>query len=175
MEGTSGPLHVVVMGAAGTGKSVVGHQVAALLGSELAEGDDHHPPSNIAKMSSGTPLDDDDRRPWLEHLAGLLAADHRAGRSTVLACSALRRSYRDILRGDLPDRSVFFLHLDADYAVLEARMRSREHFMPVSLLRSQLYTLEPLGTEEHGVRVDVARPLSDVVAEARAALAAYRD
>lgn len=168
------PLHVVVMGVSGTGKSVVGNEVAAELRTRLLEGDDYHPRSNIEKMSSGTPLDDDDRRPWLQRLAEVLARDHEAGNDSVLACSALRRTYRDILRGELPDGSVFFLHLHADYDVLENRMRSRAHFMPVSLLRSQFETLEPLEPDEHGIRVDVALPLDEVVGEARDSLAAYR-
>lgn len=168
------PLHVVVMGVSGTGKSVVGNEVAAELRTRLQEGDDYHPRSNIDKMSSGTPLNDDDRRPWLQRLAEVLAGDHEAGNDSVLACSALRRTYRDILRGELPDGSVFFLHLHADYDVLENRMRGREHFMPVSLLHSQFETLEPLEPDEHGICVDVALPLDEVVGEARDALAAYR-
>lgn len=168
-EAGTGELHVVVMGVAGTGKSAVGHRLAADLGVTLVEGDDHHPSANIEKMSSGIPLTDEDRRPWLEALATVLADDHAAGRSTVLACSALRRAYRDLLRGDLPPQAVFFVHLHAEFAVLEARMKAREHFMPVSLLRSQFETLEPLEPGERGLPVDVSQSLDEVVAAARGA------
>ncbi|HEX6249031.1 MAG TPA: gluconokinase, partial [Nocardioidaceae bacterium] len=96
------------------------------------------------------------------------------GRSTVLACSALRRPYRDILRGDIPADEVFFVHLHADFDVLDRRMRAREHFMPASLLQSQLDTLEPLEADETGVVVDVALPVDDVMRQVREALAAWR-
>ena len=121
-------------------------------------------------MSSGTPLTDDDRWPWLDVLARLLAENHRADRSSVLACSALRRVYRDRLRGDLPDDALFFVHLAGSRELLERRMRSREHFMPVSLLDSQLETLEPLEPDERGTTVDVAAPVEEVVAAAVSAL-----
>jgi gluconokinase len=163
-------LHVVVMGVTATGKSRIGSGIADALGVPLTEGDEHHPAANIEKMSSGTPLTDDDRWPWLDVLAGLLAADHRAGRSSVLACSALRRVYRDRLRGDLPDRSVFFVHLEGSRELLEQRMRKRTHFMPVSLLDSQLRTLEPLQPDEQGTAVDVGAPVEEVVAAAVSSL-----
>ncbi|KQO38931.1 MULTISPECIES: gluconokinase [unclassified Aeromicrobium] len=159
----TGALQVVVMGVSGTGKSEVGSRVADRLSMTYVEGDAHHPAANIAKMSAGTPLTDDDRRPWLEELAGILA-DHAArGIPTVLGCSALRRTYRDLLRGDQPPGSVAFLHLVADVDVLDARMRRREHFMPATLLRSQLDTLEPLEPDEPGVAIDVDAPLDLVV------------
>ncbi|GAB2742135.1 gluconokinase [Nocardioides pakistanensis] len=168
---TRGPLHVVVMGVSATGKTSVARRLAQELGWPFEEGDDHHPPRNIDKMAAGVPLDDDDRRPWLESLAGLLARDHAAGRSSVLTCSALRRSYRDILRGNVPTDSVYFVHLAADFDVLHARMARRQrHFMPASLLQSQFETLEPLEPDERGVRVDVAAPLADVVEQALAAV-----
>ena len=163
-------LHVVVMGVTATGKSAIGAGVAAALDVPLIEGDTHHPEANIEKMSSGVPLTDDDRWPWLDILAGLLADDHRAGRSSVLACSALRRVYRDRLRGELPEDAVFFVHLEGSRELLEERMNAREHFMPVSLLDSQLDTLEPLEPDEHGAVVDIAPPLEEVVAAAVAAL-----
>jgi gluconokinase len=168
------PLQVVAMGVAGTGKSTVGELVAADLGVDLIEGDSFHPQSNIDKMSSGQPLTDEDRAPWLRRLAGLVAAEHEQGHSSVLACSALRRRYRDILRGELPGGSMFFVHLHADFAVLEARMQTREHFMPPSLLRSQFDTLEPLEDDEDGVVVDVALSVDEVMAEVREALDAFR-
>lgn len=159
----SAPVHVVVMGVAGTGKTTVGRRLADHLRRRYVEGDDHHPPENVAKMAAGTPLTDEDRRPWLDELAAVLAGEHAAGRGVVLGCSALRRPYRDRLRGGLPPRSLLFVHLDADRAVLERRMAGRRHFMPTALLDSQLDTLEPLGRDECGARVDVAAPLDNVV------------
>jgi len=158
------------MGVAGTGKSTVGELLAADLGVDLVEGDAYHPQSNIAKMSSGRPLTDEDRLPWLETLAGLVAAEHAQGRSSVLTCSALRRRYRDVLREGLGGAPMFFVHLHAEYGVLEERMKTREHFMPPSLLRSQFDTLEPLGSDETGVVVDVGLPLEEVMAQVREAV-----
>ena len=151
------------MGVSGTGKTTVAVRLAERLGWTFVEGDDLHPPANIAKMSAGIPLDDDDRRPWLEALAALQAFHHAEGVSTVLTCSALKRSYRDVLRSRLPAGTVTFVHLVAPWEVLRERMESREHFMPASLLQSQLDTLEPLGAGEQGVEVDVSRPVQEVV------------
>ena len=169
------PVHVVTMGVTATGKSTVAERLAKQLDLVFVEGDDLHPPANIEKMSAGVPLDDDDRRPWLQALADLLAEQHRAGTSAVVTCSALKRSYRDILRSGLPDSDIFFLHLHADYEVLLQRMGERtRHFMPSSLLQSQLDTLEPLGDDERGVLIDVADPPDTVVAKSvKAVRAAY--
>lgn len=164
------PLQVVAMGTSGTGKTVVGRAVAEAMGFEFIEGDKHHPQSNIDKMSAGIALDDDDRRPWLAELASLLQANRERGTGSVLACSALKRSYRDVLRRGAPDDATFFLHLDLPYDVLLERMEKREHFMPPSLLRSQFDTLEPLGDDEHGVALDHDDPLDQVVADAIAAV-----
>jgi gluconokinase len=165
------PCHVVVMGVSGTGKTTVGERVAAALGARFIEGDAHHPPANIAKMAAGTPLTDEDRAPWLEALGELLAEHDRRGGGAVLACSALRRCYRDVLRRAVPGSRVFFVHLDGPREVLERRMGSRtKHFMPAALLRSQRDTLEPLGPDEPGAVVDVSAPLDDVVDAAAAAV-----
>ncbi|MGJ9412557.1 gluconokinase [Aeromicrobium sp. CF4.19] len=158
------------MGVSGTGKTVVGRAVAEAMGLAFIEGDQHHPQANIDKMSAGEPLDDDDRRPWLEELGELLQANRRAGIGSVLACSALKRSYRDILRADAPVDATFFLHLDLPFDVLLERMEQREHFMPPSLLQSQFDTLEPLGEDEHGVALDHDDPLPEVVVDAIAAV-----
>ena len=163
-------LQVVVMGVTATGKSAVGTRVAGRLGMDYIEGDEFHPKSNIEKMSAGEPLTDDDRRPWLETLAGKLAANREAGLGTVLGCSALRRSYRDILRGPNDSAAVAFIHLTATFDVLRDRMEHREHFMPASLLQSQFDTLEPLDDDERGVALDVDSPLADVVDAAVAAV-----
>lgn len=160
------------MGVSGTGKTTVAVELADRLGWTFVEGDDLHPQANVAKMSAGIPLDDDDRRPWLEAVASVQAAHHVDGASTVLTCSALKRGYRDMLRAAVPDGSVFFVHLSAPFEVLRERMESREHFMPASLLTSQLDTLEPLGADERGMVVDVSQPVDAVV---RVALAAVKD
>jgi len=164
----SAPLHLVVMGVAGVGKSTIAQGLARELDLKLAEGDDFHPAANIAKMRSGVPLEDADRWPWLEALAEWTAERHAAGRSTVLTCSALRRAYRDVLRRPAPD--TFFVHLYGSEQLLRERMEARDHFMPVSLLRSQFDTLEELQPDEAGVAVDVAQPVEEVIARAIAAL-----
>ncbi len=159
------------MGVSGTGKSEVGTRLAARLEMAYIEGDSFHPAANIDKMSAGTALTDDDRRPWLQTLAQMLQDNHAAGVSSVLACSALRRDYREILRGPGPTVSqVMFVHLAAPFEVLRARMESREHFMPASLLQSQFDTLEPLGPDEVGFMIDVDAPLADVVESVVAAV-----
>lgn len=150
------PLHLVVMGVSGTGKSTIAQALNERLGWEFAEGDDYHPQANVDKMASGRPLVDEDRWPWLETLADWTAEREARGEPTILTCSALRRAYRDILRrgGD----GTYFLHLVGDKGLLLERMGSRDHFMPPSLLESQLDTLEPLGADERGMLADVANP-----------------
>jgi len=166
-------VQVVVMGVASTGKSVVGARLAERLDLPFVEGDDHHPPANIDKMTAGVPLTDEDRIPWLTALADLLAKSRAAGESSVLTCSALRRTYRDLLRGQTGLAGVFFVHLDAPVEVLRERMTRRDrHFMPTSLLQSQLDTLEPLQADEYGVRVDVSGSLDEVVGAAASEVSA---
>lgn len=159
---------IVVMGVSATGKSTVARELARRLGLAMVEGDDHHPQANVDKMSSGVPLDDDDRRPWLVELAGIL----RAGPPEVMTCSALKRSYRDLLREGVSE-GVLFVHLDGTREVLMPRMTHRErHFMPPSQLDNQLQTLEPLEPDEWGVVVDVTPPVDEVVAAAERAVRA---
>jgi gluconokinase len=161
---TVGPVHAVAMGVSATGKTAVGSEVAARLGYEFIEGDDLHPQSNIEKMEAGIPLTDEDRWPWLQAIAELVAVKDHEGVSTVVTCSALKRSYRDVLADAAP---TFFVHLDAPFEVLEARMQHRtKHFMPTTLLTSQFATLEPLGDDESGAVVDVTPPVDEVVEEA---------
>ncbi len=158
---------IVVMGVSGSGKTTVGTRLAEALGVDYAEGDEFHPPANVAKMAAGTPLDDADREPWLDALAGWLA--ERSGEGAVVTCSALKRVYRDRLRASAPD--AFFLHLDLPRGELERRLADRQgHFMPPSLLDSQLGTLEPLEPDEDGSTVDGTRSPEDLVREAIAAL-----
>src|SRR5680860_576012 len=165
-------MHIVAMGVSATGKTSVGERMAEKLGIEFVEGDTFHPENNIEKMSEGIPLDDDDRRPWLEALADVIAASEAANSPVLVTCSALKRAYRDILGEGVGERRVFFVHLDADFDVLLARMGQRtKHFMPASLLQSQFDTLEPLEADEFGIVIDVEPPLDEVV---RAAVAAVR-
>ena len=157
-------MHIVVMGVSGTGKTSVGEELAEELGCEFVEGDSLHPRRNIEKMEHGIPLTDEDRWPWLQAIADMVAVRDHEGTSTVVTCSALKRKYRDLLRDAAP---TFFVHLDAPFDVLEARMRQRtKHFMPASLLRSQVDTLEPLDDDEAGEVVDVSPALDVVVEEA---------
>ena len=146
------PTTVVVMGVSGSGKTTVAVELARRLGWEFAEGDDHHPAANVEKMRSGVPLDDADREPWLRGLAAWIGERERAGTSSVLTCSALKRSYRDLLREG--NDSVFFAHVAVPEQVLLERVTSRTgHYMPASLLTSQLATLEPLQDDEPGITV----------------------
>ncbi|MFD5426341.1 gluconokinase [Streptomyces sp. NPDC127084] len=166
----SNPPVVVVMGVAGTGKTTIGALVAAHLGVPYAEGDDFHPPADIAKMSAGVPLDDTDRLPWLDAIGRW--ARSREGRGGVVSCSALKRSYRDRLRASAP--GVVFLHLTGARALIERRMAERRgHFMSAALLDSQYATLEPLEADEAGVAVDVTGPPDAIGARAVAALRRY--
>lgn len=150
------PMHLVVMGVSGTGKSTVGTGLRDRLGWEFAEGDDFHPRANVEKMASGRPLVDEDRWPWLRSLADWTAEHDRAGAATIITCSALRRSYRDVLRKG--GEGTWFVHLVGDKGLLLERMGAREHFMPPSLLESQLDTLESLEPDERGAVYDVANP-----------------
>lgn len=132
---------VIVMGVAGSGKSTVGPLIAKGLGGAFAEGDQFHPPANIAKMTSGQPLNDDDRMPWLAAMATAIRGWAQGTKPTVLACSALKQRYRDILAQDLPD--VRFVYLRGTQDLIGGRMATRSgHFMPSSLLDSQFQTLE---------------------------------
>ena len=150
------------MGVSGSGKSAVGMRVAERLGCVFADADDFHPPANVARMKRGVPLTDDERAPWLRALATWLGEQQAAGSSAVLACSALKRGYRDVLRAGAPN--VVFAHLTAPRDVLLGRMRRRTHFMPASLLDSQLETLEPLGPDEPGFTLDATADVDEVVA-----------
>jgi gluconokinase len=169
----SGTTSVVVMGVSGSGKSTVAEVLVERLGWEFAEGDDLHPPANVEKMRAGHPLDDDDRRPWLRALAAWIGERERAGRPVVVTCSALKRSYRDLLRDGHP--SVWFAHVTADPEVLRQRIGHRTgHYMPASLLDSQLATLEPLQDDEPGARISGNGPPDAVVDHLLAALDAER-
>ena len=154
---------LVLMGVAGSGKSSTMAALVARLGWPALEGDSLHPPANVAKMAAGVPLTDADRVPWLEAIGGWIDEREAERASSVVTCSALRRSYRDMLRRGRP--SIWFVHLLAPHDVLAARMSGRHgHFMPASLLESQLATLEPLGPDEPGSSVDAVAP-PDAIAD----------
>lgn len=152
---------IVVMGVSGSGKSTVGAALAQRLRVPFADADDFHPPANIAKMTAGHALDDDDRYPWLEVIGEWLADHHGGG---VMSCSALKRRYRDQLRRHCPD--VEFLHLSGSIEVVARRQASRPgHFMPASLVASQFETLEPLGGDERGTAIDIDQNIDSIVEE----------
>ena len=155
---------VVLMGVSGSGKSSVLPSLAARLGAVALEGDSLHPAANVAKMASGRPLTDEDREPWLRSIAAWIGQRERAGETAVVACSALRWRYRDILRDGHP--SVVFVHLAVPGPELERRLAARSgHYMPASLLPSQLATLEPLGPDEPGFEVSSSGPAEAVADE----------
>ncbi|UTT70641.1 gluconokinase [Arthrobacter sp. DNA4] len=158
--------HLVVMGVAGSGKSTLAAALSRQLGWACAEADEFHPAANIAKMSQGIPLQDEDRWPWLEEIRDWMTAQAAAGKSTVLTCSALKRGYRELLSG--AQGRVIFLHLDGGADLISERMQGREgHFMPPTLLPSQLATLEPLTQEEiaaGSLRLDISRSPEELVA-----------
>ncbi|GGM92639.1 gluconokinase [Thermopolyspora flexuosa] len=163
--------HVIVMGVAGSGKSTVARLLADRLGLRFAEADRFHPPANIAKMERGVPLDDADRLPWLTDLAAWIRDREAEGASTVVACSALKRRYRDILRTGAPE--VFFAHLAGTEEVIRDRLAARSgHFFPPALLSSQFRDLEPLQPDEHGITLDVAEPPERLADRLAALLAA---
>jgi gluconokinase len=158
---------IVVMGVAGSGKTTVGQALASRLGVDYAEADAFHPQANIDRMTAGHALTDEDRWPWLRALAGWIRAHLET--DGVVSCSALKRKYRDVLRsgGD-----IWFLHLNGPRSLLAERMKGRSgHFMPLSLLDSQLADLEPLETDERGLVVDIADAPEDILRTALSTLA----
>jgi gluconokinase len=158
---------VVVMGVAGCGKSTVAELLAERLDWELLEGDALHPAANVERMGAGIPLTDDDRAPWLAAVAAWMDERLQDGRSVVIACSALARRYRDVLRRD----EVVFVHLTGSPDLLAERLASREHhFMKSGMLQSQLDILEPPGPDEHHLTLDIAEAPAALAARAADAL-----
>jgi len=150
------------MGVSGSGKSTVAGILAGQLGWDLEEGDDLHPPANVAKMAAGFPLTDEDRWPWLDLVAGWISDHTRAGIPGIITCSALRKVYRDRMRGE----HVVFVHLAGSKDTIGRRLNARrDHFMPGTLLDSQMATLEPPGPDENTLVVDLGRKPAEEAAE----------
>ncbi|MDH4391487.1 MAG: gluconokinase [Aquabacterium sp.] len=160
------------MGVSGCGKSSVGRQLAQALDIAFIEGDELHTPANVGRMAAGTPLTDADRAGWLDEIGQRLCQARAAGQGLVVSCSALKRSYRDSLRAACP--GLLFIHLQGSADLLRQRMQTRSgHYMPPSLLDSQLATLEPPAADEAAITLDVQPPATQVVAAALAQLQAY--
>jgi threonine dehydratase len=160
---------IIVMGVSGSGKTTVAQGIAEAMGWTFAEGDDFHPAANVAKMAAGHPLTDEDRWPWLRAIRAWLDQQADGGRNAVVTCSALKRSYRDLLRDGRP--GIRFCELDPPSDLISDRLAQRQgHYMPPSLLPSQIATLEPLQPDEPGVRVGVAASLDVIVEDALAQL-----
>ncbi|TQF01389.1 gluconokinase [Kitasatospora acidiphila] len=168
---TRAPTIVVVMGVSGSGKSTVGRLLAQRLTVPFVEADDLHPAANRAKMAAGHPLDDDDRRPWLRSLADWIREATATGRGGVMACSALKRTYRDQFRR--AGAGVWFLHLTLDRETADRRVAGRlGHFMPARLVGSQYDTLEPLQSDEPGLTIDATAAPQTIVEDALSAVRA---
>jgi gluconokinase len=156
----------VVMGVSGCGKSTVGQALATANGVHFVEGDQYHPPANVAKMSAGQPLNDDDRADWLLVLQAQVHAARLRGEGLVISCSSLKRRYRDLLRQG--DPALRFAHLNGPKELIAARMQARVgHYMPTSLLDSQFRDLEPLQPDEAGITLDIETPPTDLVTQIR--------
>jgi gluconokinase len=162
---------LIVMGVSGSGKSTIGDALAEAFAVPFIDGDDLHPSANKRKMAAGIPLDDEDRAPWLEIIALRIGAELAEGTPIVVACSALRRRYREQLVAHAPE--TVFVHLVGEAELIAQRQQGRVHeYMPTSLLASQFDALEPLGPGERGVVVDVRRSPDEIVADVRAGLVA---
>ena len=160
--GTKTPCALVVMGVSGSGKSTIAEHLAARLGWKYVDGDLFHPASNVAKMSAGHPLSDEDRWPWLQAIAGEIDRVYVAGRRAVVACSALKRAYRDILVHGRDDIRV--VYLDGTPALIANRLAARKgHFMPPGLLDSQFKTLEPPQPAERSITVSIEPPVEAIL------------
>jgi carbohydrate kinase (thermoresistant glucokinase family) len=166
------PAAIIVMGVSGSGKSTIGALLAEALGWPFIDADGFHPAANVAKMAAGQPLTDEDRWPWLDAIAAHIGASRTAEQPVVVACSALRRAYRERLRAGHGD--LIFLHLSGAPEVIATRQAARQgHFMPPSLMASQFATLEDTGNEPDALSVSVTAAPQAVVDAAMAALGLF--
>ena len=156
------------MGVSGCGKTTLGKVLASTYNYTFLEGDDFHSQENKKKMNNGIPLNDTDRLPWLKQINACLK--NHLGTNTVLACSALKKKYRQLLSNDLPHDSILWVYLDTDIAVLQERMENRTHFMPAGLLQSQLDTLEP---PKEGIKLDSSLPIKQMIDQLKPYLNEY--
>jgi len=162
VEADATPFALIVMGVSGSGKSTVGDSLAKRLGWAYEDADQFHPASNVAKMSAGHPLTDDDRWPWLKAIAAEIDRVGDAGEHVVIGCSALKRAYRDILMHGRTD--IRLIYLEGTQALIADRIGQRQgHFMPPGLLASQFNTLEPPTSDEHALTVSIDAPLGAIV------------
>lgn len=163
MIGSNLPKRLIVMGVTGSGKTTVGALLAGRTGGIFLDGDDYHPAENVAKMSNGTPLNDEDRWPWLDRLGVEIEQAVKMRGSVVLACSALRRVYRDRISVACSE-APFFIHLSGTPDLISERMAARrDHYMPVGLLDSQFQTLEPIEIDENAVVLTIDAPADEIV------------
>jgi gluconokinase len=167
------PLRLIVMGVSGCGKSTMAMALGERMGLEMVDGDDLHPPESVAKMRSGIALDDADRWPWLDRIGAYLSQHHAQGR--VVACSALKRAYRDRIREQAGQ--VCFVFLNGSFELIEARLHQRVgHYMQAGLLTSQFQTLEiPQSDETDVITLAITQPVDDLVRQVLAALQTHRD
>ncbi|MEO0473095.1 MAG: gluconokinase [Bacteroidota bacterium] len=155
------PQFVIVMGVSGSGKSTIGMALAKAKNWPFYDADDFHPPANVEKMSAGQPLNDQDRLPWLQSLHQHIRIQLEAGNCGVLACSALKQSYRDLLKGEL--HAVHFVYLEGSFDLIHARMKARsDHYMPASLLQSQFDALE---VPEQAIKIPITLPPQQMIEE----------
>jgi gluconokinase len=164
MQGRALPSVVIVMGVSGSGKSTIGTLLAGRLRWEFQDGDWFHPAANVDKMHKGIPLTDEDRGPWLRAIAAWVDQTRGAGKHAVIACSVLKRRYRDVLIGDRPD--VRLVYLKGGEELIARRIATRHgHFMPASLLRSQFVALEEPGADENPITVSIEPRPDEIVAQ----------
>jgi gluconokinase len=161
-DSSRSPCALVVMGVSGSGKSTIAEKLAERLGWSYEDGDKYHPAGNVAKMSAGHPLTDEDRWPWLQAIAGEIERVCKAGGHVVMACSALKRAYRDILVHGRNDVRIVYLKGTQDLIAKRMALR-KDHFMPPGLLDSQFATLQPPGADENPVTVSIDAPIQTIV------------
>ncbi|MAZ99712.1 MAG: carbohydrate kinase [Rhodospirillaceae bacterium] len=153
---------IIIMGVSGSGKTTIGIELSKKLGFRFLEGDDFHPPENIIKMKNGVALTDQDRMPWLKTIVSKCEHEIKKGNDLVIACSALKKSYRLVLNNGFEHR---FIHLKGDITTIKNRMLGRDHFMPIQLIDSQFATLETPSKDENSISIDIKLPVNNQIEE----------